>query len=287
MNNIFDKLVKSKIEKFISDYKTLSREIFVNKKGQPFHPSEFGIYREKIVKSLIEPFLPARLAVGSGFIITNKGHISTQCDLIIYDKINTPNIENNDEQRFFPVECVVGVIEVKSKLNKTSLKKALQKLAKIKDLRNDIDINTSYVYKKYNDKTPLFDTRGSVFNQMATFLICESVDMNFSQDIKTFFKDTYNGIDASLFHNLILSVYDGLFMYYSEKDKLSIYYPYLNYNDNFSNEFIEPKQITYDKEHILTFVNFLSAAISNVSILNVDMTRYLGEFRLKNFIIDK
>lgn len=287
MNNIFDKLVKSKIEKFTSDYKNLSREVFVDNEGQLFHPGEFGVYREKIVKNLIEPFLPARFAVGSGFIITSKNHISTQCDLIIYDKTNTPTIENNDEQRFFPVECVAGVIEVKSKLNKTSLKEALQKLARIKDLRNDIDINAQYVYKNYDDKTPLFDTRGSVMNQMTTFLICESIDMNFSQDIKIFFKDTYNGIDASLYHNLILSLNDGLFMYHSEKDQRSLYYPYLNYNDNFNNEFIEPNQLTFDKEHILTFINFLSAAISNVSILDVDMTHYLGEYRLKNFIIGK
>ena len=71
------------------------------------------MYRERIVSDLLKPFLPSRLAVGTGFIITHQNKQSTQCDLIIYDKENTPVIENGD-QRFFPVECVIGVVEVKN-----------------------------------------------------------------------------------------------------------------------------------------------------------------------------
>ena len=113
MNDIFDKLIKSKIEQFKDDYVKLSRQIFVNKDGTLIHPGEFGMYREKIIREFLAPFLPTRLAIGSGFVITAANNISTQCDIIIYDKEHTPVIENG-EQRFFPVECVVGVIEVKS-----------------------------------------------------------------------------------------------------------------------------------------------------------------------------
>lgn len=60
-------------------------------------------------------------------------------------KEHTPLIENSG-QRFFPVECVAGVIEVKSKLTKATLKEALVKLAAIKDLRNDIDSNPYIFY---------------------------------------------------------------------------------------------------------------------------------------------
>lgn len=275
MNEIFDKLVKSKIEKFFDDYKNLSREVFVDENGKLIHPGEFGIYREKIVKKLIEPFLPAHLAVGSGFIITKQNNVSTQCDLIIYDKWNTPVIES-DEQRFFPVECVVGVIEVKSKLTKDDLKKALQKLSRIKSFRRDIELNPYFIHKNYNDKCPIFDTKGCVMNQMATFLICESIDMSFDDEsIKALFDNIYKGIDSSLLHNLILSVDNGLFLYYTEKDNKLIYYPYIVYNENFIHHFALPGKFHYDKDHILLFVNYLSSVISNVSILDVDMTHYL------------
>ena len=147
MNQIFESLIKSKIEKFYNDYIDLSRQIFVNEDGTLIHPGEFGTYREKIIKSLLQPFLPSRLDIGSGFIITAKDNISTRCDIVIYDKANTPVIET-EEQRFFPIECVVGVIEVKSKLTKYTFKEALRKLAKIKELKNDI-VKCPYIFKNF------------------------------------------------------------------------------------------------------------------------------------------
>ncbi len=283
MNKIFDKLIKSKIEKFVVDYKNLSRQIFLNEEGKLIHPGEFGTYREKIIKSLIEPFLPTRLAIGSGFIITSNNNISTQCDIIIYDKENTPVIETS-EQRFFPIECVAGVIEVKSKLTKTQLKEALIKLTKIKNLRNDINTNI-YTYKDGNAHIP-FNTKVNVRDQIATFLICEKVDMDYGKDINTFFKDAYKGVDKSLFHNMILSLDDGCFMYFD--GKVSIYHPYFNYaKDNFINELLIAHHSGYNYEHILIFINYFFMIISSVSILYLEMTEYLGKTRPKIIYFEK
>lgn len=277
MNKIFDKLIKSKIEQFVVEYKNLSRQIFVNEDGVLIHPGEFGIYREKIIKKLIEPFLPSRLAIGSGFIITHNDNISTQCDIIIYDKENTPIIET-DEQRFFPIECVAGVIEVKSKLTKAQMKEALIKLTNIKNLRNDINTNI-YTYKDGNNHIP-FNTKINVRDQIATFLVCEKVDMDYEKDINTFFKETYSGVDKSLYHNMILSLDDGCFMYFD--GKVSIYHSYFNYEkDNFINELLIPHSLGYDYEHILIFVNYFFMLISSISILYLEMTEYLGKTRPK------
>lgn len=277
MNKIFDKLIKSKIEQFVVEYKNLSRQIFVNEDGVLIHPGEFGIYREKIIKKLIEPFLPSRLAIGSGFIITHNDNISTQCDIIIYDKENTPIIET-DEQRFFPIECVAGVIEVKSKLTKAQMKEALIKLTNIKNLRNDINTNI-YTYKDGNNHIP-FNTKNNVRDQIATFLVCEKVDMDYEKDINTFFKETYSGVDKSLYHNMILSLDDGCFMYFD--GKVSIYHSYFNYEkDNFINELLIPHSLGYDYEHILIFVNYFFMLISSISILYLEMTEYLGKTRHK------
>ena len=282
MNKIFEKLIKSKIEKFVVDYKNLSRQIFLNEEGKLIHPGEFGTYRETIIKKLVEPFLPTRLAIGSGFIITSNDNISTQCDIIIYDKENTPIIET-DEQRFFPIECVAGVIEVKSKLTKTQLKEALIKLTKIKNLRNDIT-SSVYTYKDGNTHIP-FNTKINIRDQIATFLICEKVDMDYEQDINTFFKETYKNIDKSLFHNMILSIDDGCFMYSNGK---SIFNSYFNYDEDcFVNELLVPHVLGYNYEHILIFINYLFMLISSVSILYVEMTEYLGSKRPKFIYYEK
>ena len=253
MNQIFETLIKSKIEKFYSDYIDLSRQIFVNEEGKLIHPGEFGTYREKIIKSLLQPFLPSRLDIGSGFIITAKDNISTQCDIVIYDKASTPVIET-EEQRFFPVECVVGVIEVKSNLTKSTLKEALIKLTKIKKLKSDIG-ECPYIFKDFDSNAP-FDPQKNPKDQMATFLICESIAMDFENEINTFFNEAYKGIDKSLYHNMILSLNDGCFMY-SEENGRPFFHPYVNYNkDTYLNGMIMTVAEGYDKENILLFIYY-------------------------------
>lgn len=282
MNEIFDNLVKSKLEKFEDDYINLSRQIFLDKDGSLIHPGEFGTYREKIIKEFLSPFLPSRLAIGSGFIITSKNNHSTQCDIIIYDKFHTPLIENG-EQRFFPVECVVGVIEVKSKLTKSELKKALIKLSNIKKLKEDIDSNP-YIFKDYKEESK-FDAKTKVKDQMATFLICESIDIDIEKEINTLFADIYKDIDKSLFHNMILSLSDCCFLYFD--DKRAIYYPYYDYSKSaFSTCAILPDEIGYEKEHILLFLNYFYMVISSVSIMNIEITKYLGQRRAKKQFIE-
>ena len=283
MNEIFDKLVKSKIEQFEDDYINLSRQIFVNSEGKLIHPGEFGVYREGIIKNFLSPFLPTRLAIGSGFIITSKNRISTQCDIIVYDKEHTPLIENS-EQRFFPVECVVGVIEVKSKLTKSTLKEALIKLTAIKDLRNDIGSNP-YIFKDYKDDTK-FDCKLKVRDQMATFLICESIDIDIEKEINTLFADVYAGIDKALFHNMILSLDNCCYLYFDGTKP--IYQAYWDYTKPvFKNECILPHPIGYKKEHILAFLNYFYMIISSISVMDIEITNYLGASRAKRVLIEK
>ncbi len=283
MNDIFDKLIKSKIEQFKDDYINLSRQIFVNKEGTLIHPGEFGMYREKIIRDFLAPFLPARLAISSGFVITAANNISTQCDIIIYDREYTPIIENG-EQRFFPIESVVGVIEVKSNLNKSTLKEALRKLSSIKNLKNDIE-NNPYIFKAYKEDSS-FNAKNKVRDQMATFLICESIDMDVEKDLDTFFKDTYKDIDKSLFHNMILDINNGCFLYFDGSRPM--YHAYYDYTKpSFKNEYIFPHESGYSKEHILLFLNYFYMVISSVSIMNLEITKYLGIVRIKKSLIEK
>lgn len=283
MNNIFLQLIKTKIEQFENDYINLSRQIFVDSSGKIIRPGEFGTYREKIIRNFLKPFLPTRLDIGNGFIITSKDRISSQCDIIIYDKEYTPIIENG-EQKFFPVECVVGVIEAKSKLTKSTLRDALIKLSKIKDLRNDID-NNPYIFKNYSGDSA-FNPKLKVRDQMATFLICESIEMDIEKEINSVFSDIYKEIDKSLFHNMILNIDNYCLLYFDGKHPL--YHAYFDYEkDVFKNECILPDELGYAKEHILLFLNYFYMLISSVSIMDLEITNYLGATRPKRVICEK
>lgn len=281
MNSVFQKLIYFKIEQFLFEYKNLSRSVFLKEDGSLAHPGEFGMYRERIVSDLLKPFLPSRLDVGTGFIITHQGKQSTQCDLIIYDKENTPVIENGD-QRFFPVECVVGVVEIKSKLTKSTLTEALQKLSKIKELRKDISPSNPFVFRdrQYSE----FDADNNCCDQMATFLVCESLDFDLSECYSDFFEGVYNGIDKSLYHNMVLSLSDCLCLYHDGNSR-PIYFPYFDSSEpHFDHALVIPINTGYEHEHVLLFINYFYMLISSVSVMYIEFTHYISQGRKYRFI---
>lgn len=281
MNHIFDNLIKSKIEKFVFDFKHLSKQIFVDENGSQIHSGEFGGYRERIVADLIQPFLPSRLDIGTGFIICHNDKISTQCDIIIYDKECTPFIDNYG-QRFFPVECVVGVIEVKSCLTKSSFKEALIKLSNIKKLKKESS-NKIYVFKDKSKQTE-FDPDKFIYDQIASFIVCDSIDYDFTDKVDNFFADVYKDIDKSLYHNMVLSLSDGCFLYRDNQKKV-IFCPYYNYSDKpFENVLLASHPLGYKYEHIAAFLNYFFMLISSASSLYFEFTYYLGSTRIKKLI---
>ena len=82
--NVFEKLLIEKIENFILAFSETSEKVFFDDAGKQIHPGEFGKFREDICKEFIRFFVPHRLDIGEGFLITSTNKISTQCDIFIY-----------------------------------------------------------------------------------------------------------------------------------------------------------------------------------------------------------
>lgn len=271
MNHIIDELIDGKIESFVYEYLKLSRNIFKNQDGTSYHNGEFGMYREKIVAELLRPLLPRRLSIGTGFIVTKNNNISTQCDLIIYDNTTTPFFENYD-QRFFPVEVVAGVVEVKSKMSKSQFCESLIKLANIKKLKADSQ-NELYIFRDKGDNK-IFDTTKNVRDQIATFLICEEFTFDIGLDLDLFYKDIYENIDKSLYHNMILNITSGCYLY--RDNKKNIYTNYFNYDkDNFINYLVLPNQRKNKNYHIKFFLYYFYQLVSSISIMYIELTNYI------------
>ena len=85
------------------------------------HAGERGEDRETVVRDFLAKYLPKKYAIGSGQIIDRYGGISRQCDIVIYDALNCPLLLVKEGYQIFPVEAVLGVVEVKSILNSRSL----------------------------------------------------------------------------------------------------------------------------------------------------------------------
>lgn len=225
-------------------------------------------------------------------MITSKGNISTQCDLIIYDKNNCPLIENNNKQRFFPIECVVAIGEIKSDLSKVQFKEALLKLKNNKLLRNDISNGNPFIFKD-NLSNKGFDPQNNIRDQIITFLVCSKLNFKY-QDVVNEMNEIYENCDKHLRHNMILSVNDGTLMYRVIEDNKYMFYPVMgkyelknciiqSLDSDDKVNFVKNNILDNKYEHIVSFLNYMYQGTSTTSILYPEMTEYLGNIRVKNY----
>lgn len=228
-NNIFEAMFEQNIEKFVNDFNMSSRKIYTHnddKTRKLIHPGEFGTYREEICRNLLLNFIPGYLDIGNGFVMSSEGFISNQSDIIIFDKENAPLIRNLNYQRFFSIENIAAVGEIKSKLSKKKFIDALTYLSAIKRAR--INIKEPYIKFSHDPGREKYDALLYPTDQIVTFIICEKLNFN----IKTFnFDDFYKDDKLSTRIDMILSLEDGLLAYENDAGQML---PYSNIpNKNF------------------------------------------------------
>lgn len=124
MNHQFNTILNDHIENFQKLFE-LAKDLFAlgEDNRRLIHTYEYGYYKEEIVRQYIRPLIEGSKDISEGFIITdNKEKPSHQCNVIGYDKNSCPLITNISFQRFFPIEVVSVVGEVKSQLKLDSIK---------------------------------------------------------------------------------------------------------------------------------------------------------------------
>lgn len=85
------------------------------------HSGEKGGYREFFISQLIRPIIPSHFGIGNGIIIDSKGRQSPQIDILIYDKRLIPPIFESESRGIFPIDSVIAVLEIKSKLSTSDI----------------------------------------------------------------------------------------------------------------------------------------------------------------------
>lgn len=237
-NKIFQAISSQKVDAFRETFSSLSNEIFYDTENKKLrHAAEFGAFRERVCSDFLKLYIPTNLKIGNGFLINKEDEVSTQCDLIIYDPEYTPLVEDAANHRFFPVETVVAIGEVKSTLSKTKLFESLIKLSKAKSL------------KKIDGKSPIRrypgiqqEAIGHHFDDPVSFLICEKLDFsieNLTIEISKHYDD--NNVDFRLRHNLVLSLNDGILCYKNPAFKKNVtwIYPFTG-GERMLNKFVYP-----------------------------------------------
>ncbi len=197
-SHIFKSLINRKIDLFLSTFLDEADTLF-KIDDKLIHPGEYGMYRERSLQALLRILLPKRFNVNDGFVF-NKENISTQCDIIINDSV-MDSITSDGLAKYFPIQYVYAIGEVKSSLDKTTLKQAALKLANNKSLgRERVEQSKDYTAKLVDNVLPI------------SFLVCKNID-GIEKIDETFWDDVYQGIDNEYRHNIILSIEDGFFAY--------------------------------------------------------------------------
>jgi hypothetical protein len=91
-----------------------------------------GEWKETILRSVLRRYLPKTVDVGQGFIITKEGP-STQIDILIYDTTKPILFRDGDFVLVTP-DATLGVIEVKTRVNRNELNEVLRKIDTIAKL---------------------------------------------------------------------------------------------------------------------------------------------------------
>ena len=100
-------------------------------------PSTVGSAAEQPVRDQLEQVLPRGIGVGEGFVIDSYGRTSRQQDIILYERDICPvfSVNKTPQTTYYPCEGVIAVGEIKSSLDKISLRDAFEKIKSVKQLQ--------------------------------------------------------------------------------------------------------------------------------------------------------
>lgn len=96
------------------------------------HPTQKGTALETSLRRLLRRYLPRRIGITEGVVISSDGFESRQMDLILYDKADSPRFFDNGYTRVVPIEYVYAVVEVKTCIDEVGIEQALAAQRQVK-----------------------------------------------------------------------------------------------------------------------------------------------------------
>jgi len=127
--------IKEHLKKYFeASEKVLSDQFDLSTGASGGHIGAMGENRERILMDFLSKHIPSRFTVEQrGIIFDSKYNRSDQVDIIIYEH-NYPKLGGQSPTLYF-VEGVGGFLEVKSTLDKKTLKESLKNIASVKRLK--------------------------------------------------------------------------------------------------------------------------------------------------------
>lgn len=268
MSNLINTLVESQLRIFAQNYKSTAYAVFYNEEDKKLrHPGEYGALRESLVRELLSNFLPEIYGISHGFIISPDGTVSNQCDIIIYYKPFTPVIRTPEAQRFFPVESVVAVVEVKSDIDSGTLRNALTKLVKVKQMR--AKLREPAIARRNSNVKIEYNPHHCCPDQLGTFVIGEKISCK-TETVRTILEEVTQNSHYSYRVNLIASIDDYCTVYKYKRDWMYPIDPIIGQPLN-----VKFRHTTSnDYAHLKLFLRYLLEVLQQATVIYPEWTDY-------------
>lgn len=163
LENVFRSINK----KMLIDFDEISSEIV--------HRGAKGKVREiEIVKEYLDKYSPRNVGLANGEIISVDGRVSAETDIILFEKNSSPYLVIKEGYQVFPIECVYGVIEVKSFLDRKQLQDSFDKINYIKEMpKLAFEPQRGPIVQS----TTIYDKEWSYFPTLGFIIAFDSIDL--------------------------------------------------------------------------------------------------------------
>ena len=98
------------------------------------HLGNRGTFREIALRKLLNPLLRPDLAISTGMAIDSEGSQSPQLDVIVHSARVLPPLMSDDGLSCVPIEACLHIVEVKSRLTRAELTKAVRSAMRVSKL---------------------------------------------------------------------------------------------------------------------------------------------------------
>jgi hypothetical protein len=139
------------------------------------HRGAKGRVREQeIVTEYLSKYIPGNIGLANGEIISADGQVSSETDIILFERNTTPYLLTKESYQVLPIECVYGVIEVKSRLDQTQLEDAYSKINRVKRMpKLALELHQGPIVRT----TTIYDREWSFFPTLGFVIAFDSVDL--------------------------------------------------------------------------------------------------------------
>lgn len=143
------------------------------------HWGEDGRYKEIILSDKIKDYLPQKVLIGTGFVMCDENITTSQIDIIIY-RSDFPVLFKKDNFVIVPKESVLGIIEVKTKLNSSNIRETIKKSHENGVIIGNKIFNGIFSYEcEFEFKDKLAESISSSLNECKGFIN----NISFGKDI--------------------------------------------------------------------------------------------------------